>query len=281
YVAGLYKNNPESGMIDEGHGSYIAKYSPDGREKWRFKWELYPLNIIAGNDSLYLIGQFFDKTDFDPGKGEDYIDLISAGFLTKFTSDGKYVGTRPFPSYMMVTNINSIALDSKGNLLIGGGESVNPRNGKDSREYCGVLYKLDPDANDIWSRRWAGGAVGCYVTCISVDNNDNIFVGGTLSFGQTMWNTGNPDMDPSEKWDTHRIHKDDIYLSKFDTDGNFMWSGTWGNDNMEWVRSIANDKSGGIYMLGSFDGTVDFDPGPGKSIVKGTGLEAFLLKLQE
>ncbi len=41
------------------------------------------------------------------------------------------------------------------------------------------------------------------------------------------------------------------------------WAGSAGASGDDWPRSIAVDDSGNVYTIGTFSGTVDFDPGPG------------------
>ena len=44
---------------------------------------------------------------------------------------------------------------------------------------------------------------------------------------------------------------------------NFLWVKQLGGANHEYGYSIAVDVNGNVYTVGSFQGTVDFDPGPG------------------
>jgi hypothetical protein len=54
----------------------------------------------------------------------------------------------------------------------------------------------------------------------------------------------------------------DIYLSKFSSDGSFLWAKTWGAADTDTARALAVDGTG-LYVGGYFSSTVDFDPGPG------------------
>lgn len=56
---------------------------------------------------------------------------------------------------------------------------------------------------------------------------------------------------------------------------------TWGRINgstgNEYARSVFVDGSGGVYTVGSFEGTVDFDPGAGTVNLTSAGAtEGFL-----
>ena len=58
----------------------------------------------------------------------------------------------------------------------------------------------------------------------------------------------------------------DIFVSKFDTDGNFLWVQTWGAENDDYIENVWVDPLGEVYVTGKTMGTVDFDPGPGQDI---------------
>src|ERR1043165_233172 len=77
----------------------------------------------------------------------------------------------------------------------------------------------------------------------------------------------------------------DIFLAKYDYLGNYIWSKRIGGTYTETVASIKMDTTGNIYIAGEFgSGTlsssaVDFDPGPGTSIVSALGAsDAYIAK---
>lgn len=60
-----------------------------------------------------------------------------------------------------------------------------------------------------------------------------------------------------------------IFVQKLDTDGNFLWAVSMGNSEVPGsstiysrAYAITSDTLGNVYITGSFQGTVDFDPGP-------------------
>jgi uncharacterized protein (DUF2249 family) len=76
----------------------------------------------------------------------------------------------------------------------------------------------------------------------------------------------------------------DIFISKLDASGNFIWALSFGNPNMQdYGFSVITDASGSIYATGNFRGIVDFDPGPGTYTLDGGAnsynSDAFLLKI--
>jgi hypothetical protein len=65
----------------------------------------------------------------------------------------------------------------------------------------------------------------------------------------------------------------DIFLAKYDADGNHLWSLRFGGAGSDSGRSVAVDGSGNIFVTGSFSGTVDFGGG---SVISAGGTDIFL-----
>jgi hypothetical protein len=72
----------------------------------------------------------------------------------------------------------------------------------------------------------------------------------------------------------------DIYISKLDASGNFLWARSIGAAGSDAGQGIKTDGSGNVYVTGRFQGTVDFDPGAGVSNLTSAGNnDIFVLKL--
>ncbi len=75
----------------------------------------------------------------------------------------------------------------------------------------------------------------------------------------------------------------DIYIQKIDSSGNFVWAKRIGSTGTEWANDILKDRSGNIYITGTFSaGPIDMDPGPGTFYLSlsSTYAETFILKLE-
>ena len=57
------------------------------------------------------------------------------------------------------------------------------------------------------------------------------------------------------------------------------WAKRIGSANNETGRGIKTDNNQNVYIAGSFNGTVDFDPGAGSAYLSSTGNDIFILKL--
>jgi hypothetical protein len=104
-----------------------------------------------------------------------------------------------------------------------------------------------------------------------VDGSGNVCVGGYF--------TGEVDFDPgpgqtirSGGW---------MFLSKFDSSGNFVWSYTPSGDGSGTCRSLVVDSDGNLFAAGSYFGTIDFDPGAGTDEHTAAYEDGFLVKLDK
>jgi len=70
----------------------------------------------------------------------------------------------------------------------------------------------------------------------------------------------------------------DIYISKLDTDGNFVWATGFGEVATDRGFGIALDAMGNVFTAGLFLGQIDFDTGPGTAILITSPADIFLLK---
>lgn len=134
------------------------------------------------------------------------------------------------------------------------------------------LSKYDSSGKLIWAKgigdfRYQAGFA------ITLDKDRNIYVAG-IYFGTT-------DFDPGPGvFNLTSAGNEDIFVCKFDNDGNFIWAKSFGGPNNEFCNSIKLDGQGNIYINGYFENTADFDPGPGTFNLTSAGsTDIFVCKL--
>lgn len=71
----------------------------------------------------------------------------------------------------------------------------------------------------------------------------------------------------------------DIFVSKYDANGNFIWAISVGGKKDDSPNSISMDNKGNLYITGIFRDTVDFNPSIGINSLIASGYDGFLLKL--
>jgi hypothetical protein len=121
------------------------------------------------------------------------------------------------------------------------------------------LSKFNTNGDFLWARTWGGEkSDGSDMVSLAVDNSANAYTSGNF-------HSDIVDFDPDPLGvDEHMSNGGgDIFLSKIDSSGDFLWAHTWGGTSHDFGNDVATDDSGNVYTAGRFDGTVDFDPGPG------------------
>jgi len=215
---------------------------------------------VDASGNVYTTGVFTDTADFDPGAG--IFNFTSAGgwdiFISKLDASGNFIWAKNMGG---TSNdlCNSIAIDASGNVYTTG----NFRDTVDFDPGAGVfdlisginsdvfISKLDASGNFLWAKSMAEGS--SRGTSIAVGPSENLFTTGYFQ--------GTVDFDPGAGiFNLSTTGNADIFISKLDASGNFIWAKSMGGTDGDYSYSIAVDASGDTYTTGYFNGTVDFDP---------------------
>jgi hypothetical protein len=275
-----------SGSIDPLIHIVNVTVSPEVGNGWARTWggvgSDSSYDVAVDNDgNIYVTGEFENTVDFNPDPNEDAIitsnGLLDA-FLVKYDQHGDFQWVKSWGAEGDDRG-RALDVDSDGFIYCGGEfrstVDFDPGTGIDEKTSNGTvdssLSKYSPDGSYIWTITWGGGlAVG--TSRIKISTDGYIFVTGNF------WSSS-ADFDPGPGQDIHSTHGYyDVFLSKFDLDGNFGWARTWGGSEDEYGNGIAVDSNGNVYCSGYFHKTVDFDPGPGEAIHEASGAysDAFL-----
>ncbi|MCP4624809.1 MAG: hypothetical protein GY850_14980, partial [bacterium] len=114
-----------------------------------------------------------------------------------------------------------------------------------------------------WSRGFANSSDQ---TCFSMatDDSGNIIITGPF---EGSVNFGGSPLTSAGGWD--------IFLAKFDSSGNHIWSKKFGDKSDQTGYCVAVDSSGDIVVTGSFGGTADFG---GMTLNSAGGQDMFLAR---
>lgn len=127
------------------------------------------------------------------------------------------------------------------------------------------------------SLEWAksmGGPLGDYGNSIAVSKSGSIYCVGSFQ------GTVDFDPDPTKKFNLTSSGSNNVFITKLDADGKFVWAKALTGTLSDYAYSIALDKQGNVYTAGAFFGTVDFDPGTGTAYASSMGGEdIFITKL--
>jgi hypothetical protein len=233
----------------------------------------------AGNE--YVTGHFADTVDFDPGPGT--CNLTSAGatdiFVAKFSVAGALLWARSLGGTGVDCG-NGIAVASDGSVYTTGTfygtADFDPGAGTFNLTGAGLqdvfVWKLNSAGNFVWARR-LGGTESDYGRGLAVASDGSVYTTGSFH--------GTADFDPGAgTFNLTSAGNEEIFVSKLDSGGNFVWARRLGGTNYDYGRGVAVASDGSVYTTGAFEGTADFDPGPGSFNLTSAGDEdVFVSKL--
>lgn len=287
-------NHTSNGVND----TYLTKINSDGTYGWTKTlggtgYEYGKALTVDSSNNVYLSGGFEDTVDFNPsvgidnGTSEGSIDV----FFTKFSSDGIYVWTRTFGG-IGGDIAESITLDSNGNLYVVGyftdtvdfdpGASIDIHTSagftdafltKFTKNNIPVTYNDSIGMNEGVSfvgNLSASDVDGDSLTYTIVSNGTNGVA--TITNSATGAYTYTPNAG-AIGFDTFTFKVNDglsdsniatVDVTIISDTHRYDWTKTIGEaPNHELVFSVATDSTNNIYMVGTFEDTIDFDPSEG------------------
>jgi len=250
---------------------FVQKLDTDGNFVWAksFGGLGYDFsNSIAVDTSgnVYSTGTFQNSVDFNSGLGQ--YTLTSSGyqngFIHKLDSNGDFVWVKQIKSIGSVSS-NSIGVDTSGDVYTTG--SFNDTTDFDPG--LGILNHIPAGANDIFIQKlngngdlvWIkqiGDITNAYGRSLTLDEVGNVYITGEFS-GMVDFN---PDVYASEILSSLNANFD-AFVLKLDTSGDFIWATNMGSTNTDKGVALAVDPLNNVITTGSFNNTVDFDPGLG------------------
>lgn len=240
---------------------------------------------VDGSSNSYTTGTFTDTLDFDPGPG--VYNLTSVGvddsYLLKLDALGNFVWVKQMGGSGDQYGYR-VVLDASGNIYtigeFGGTPDFDPGPGVFNLTSAGgndiYIVKLSSGGNFIWAKAFSGTSSE-YARALAVDATGNVYMSGSIS--------GTTDFDPGSgvyNLTTATAGFTDIFISRLDSAGNFVWAKTIGGAHNDNGQGIAVDPSanGMVYVTGYFHDTADFDPGSGTAnlVANGSGSDVFICK---
>jgi Beta-propeller repeat len=240
----------------------------------------------AGN--IFVTGGFKNTIDFDPGTGTTL--LTSWGgtshsncYVSKLDNSGNLIWVKQIGGTVDCGG-TALATDPAGSVIIVG--SFN------------YTIDLDPGAGVVSITDMSGGYNNSWIEKLDVSGNfkwgsilgsaDILGVMGVcVDQAGNSYNTGffrgTTDFDPGTgvyALSTSGSNNDN-YIQKLDSNGNFLWARQIEGANAQ-ADGMAIDSKRNIYLTGFFNGTYDFDPGPGTfSMSSGTFNNTFTMKIYQ
>ena len=224
---------------------YVSKFDSSGNLVWSTLLGgddndfTYSIGIDS-IDNIYITGATkslnFPTTDGSTNSGD--FDV----FIAKYNSNG----VRQWSKLLGGSGgeaANSIAIDSSDNIYITGDTGSYDFPVTNGSSYSGgvvdaYIMKYDTNGNMIWSTL-LGGSDFDKSMFVAVENSGNIYIMGF----------SNSSNFPTTDGSTNSGH-DDVFVSKFDSDANMIWSTLLGGSDYDDGYFMAIDNTGNIYITG-------------------------------
>ncbi len=291
YVVGNFRTGDFGGNadLDPGPGvisfyakddsSYVLKLLPGGPLAWVRVFlgggngtrNAYAITT-DGDSNLYMVGSFDDKIDFDG------VTLEADGlafYLVKLNWQGsglwaRQLGGKPF----------DIDVNDRGDIgIVGdfwGTTDLDPGPGQHYVSTAGgydrdcFLVTFDREGNFLAGTGF-GGASNDRLHAVEIDGIGDLYAAG--DFSETIhFDEGLPPLIS--------MGGTDAFVTKFDPAHGLMWAAALQGPSDESALALSLGRNGHVYTVGSFAGTVDFDPQPGSAnLTSHGGSDGYISKL--
>ena len=260
YVTGYFSGTAQFGSFSlnsaGGEDIFIAKYNPRGVCLWAKSAGGTDIDhgravSIDKQGNLYVTGFFKDTATFDT------TNLVSRGgsdiFIAKYTQNGNIIWSKKAGGTNGGTEDGGFGIcnDNAGNIYVTGVFSGTSTFDSFFLTHGGTfIARYDSVGNCVWAKQSNNSSLHDPAKGIQLSpSNESIYVTGYfvnfISFGSdTLAATGG---------------NQDIYLTKLDTSGNFLWGRNVGGAyNNDFGRDLTLDPNENIYLIGSFQNTATF-----------------------
>jgi hypothetical protein len=255
-----------------------------------FETDVYLIKTDAAGNELWskTFGGSYDESGYSVQQTTDggyiiagYTYSFGAGltdvYLIKTDTDGNELWSQTFGG-ARDDEAYSVQQTTDGGYIIAGGT-----NSFGAGETDVYLIKTDADGNELWSKTLGGSSAGHWGRSVQQTTDGGYIIAGGTSLpaspysdayliktddsGNELWSKTFAESDRDEFFsvqqttdggyiiagitDVRSAGETDVYLIKTDTDGNELWSKTFGGSGIDWAYSVQQTTDGGYIIAGS------------------------------
>ena len=228
--------------------------------------------VADDSNNIYVVGDFADSVDFDPGPGVYKLKTLKPSgtrnaFAAKYGPSGNLIWAHKLasPNFSIAYEVGR---DDSGYIYIGGTFKLKTdfdpgpdtfflTPNYDSTDEDIFIVKYKPDGSFVWAINF-GGPKYDVIYGMDVDGTGNVYSTGVME--------DSTEADPGPAKFVVKAAGDnwDVFVSKINSKGEFVWAKNFGGKEADVGTDIGVDKAGNVYTIGYFsEDSVDFDPGAG------------------
>jgi len=288
YAAG-YQNGTGSYTYGEGVsvvGSYsysvnvvLVKYNSSGTALWAksvtagTNWSKFNSVAVDSSGNVYAAGHQDGTGSFTYGAGVSVAGSGSSNVvLVKYDSSGTALWAKSVTAGTKLSEFNSVAVDSSGNVYAAGYQSgtgsytygpgvsvAGSYAGPDYYEGNVVLVKYNSSGAALWAKSVTSGNSNSHFYSVAVDSSGNVYAAGY------QWGTGSFTYGAGVS--VAGSGSSNVVLVKYNSSGTALWAkSVTAGTNWSKFNSVAVDSSGNVYAAGYQNGTGSYAYGPGVSV---------------
>lgn len=220
---------------------------------------------VDTSGNVYTTGYYTFSLDADPSPTVHNLNINptinGVQFISKLDVNGNYVWAYDMLGQHNQQFLPSLAVDASNNVIVTGDSFSVVSTSRDfdfgpgtyslPSDTGSFVLKIDTNAGFIWAKSTArtigaSGSSANYGAGLVLDASGSIYTCGT--FG----NNGSVDFDPSAAtYSLTSAGSYDGYISKLDTNGNFVWANKIGGSGLEFCYSLTLSPLNKITVSGS------------------------------
>lgn len=213
----------------------MSKYESSGSQAWASTFSSantqYTHGVATGGSgNVYAAGYTYEVF---AGQSLSGATSNQDAFVVSYNSSGMMNWARQFGTGTY-DSTEAVAADSAGNSYSAGYTLGSYPGETDLGAHDAFLRKYDSAGNAVWTRQF-GTSSQDTAQAVAVDGSGNIFVAGD-TYGTF----------PGQNYRGLL----DGFVTRFDSSGTALWTRQFGTDANEFVKSIALDSSGNVFVAG-------------------------------